>query len=67
MISNDVKTAFKLGKKEGIEETKKWIEGLIEKELDDLHNNGGNNPNNIWFKTYGRMLDLNKQISGAEK
>lgn len=33
MISDDVKKAFELGKKEGIEETKKWIEGLIDETI----------------------------------
>ena len=34
MISDDVKKAFELGKKEGREETKKWIEGLIDELLE---------------------------------
>ena len=54
MISNDVKKAFELGKKEGREETKKWIEELI----DNFEYTGGD---------CGVVLrELKKQISGAK-
>ena len=55
MISDDVKKAFELGKKEGREETKKWIEGLI----DNLEYTGGY----CGFV----LMELKKQISGAKK